>query len=114
MQINNAGVLVRGALDKATYDNTLAVNTAGPVLLSQALLPLLAPGALIINVSSGAVESLSNIVVRLSGTLLLDHSAGFVIFNLGIFSTEQCAMQAAAICLLLLPKPRTHVRAALR
>ncbi|WIA15411.1 hypothetical protein OEZ85_002065 [Tetradesmus obliquus] len=51
--VNNAGILVRAAWDKPTYDTTLAVNTAGPVLLSQSLLPLLAPGALIINVSSG-------------------------------------------------------------
>jgi hypothetical protein len=51
-QVNNAGILVRQTWDKETYDNTLAVNTAGPVLLSHALLPLLAPGALIVNVSS--------------------------------------------------------------
>jgi NAD(P)-dependent dehydrogenase (short-subunit alcohol dehydrogenase family) len=51
-QVNNAGILVRQTWDKETYDNTLSVNTAGPVLLSQALLPLLAPGALIVNVSS--------------------------------------------------------------
>eukprot|EP00775_Hariotina_reticulata_P008630 gene8630-8811_t len=37
----------------ATFDQTVKVNVAGPVQLSHALLPLLAPGALVVMVSSG-------------------------------------------------------------
>ncbi|KAF6266436.1 hypothetical protein COO60DRAFT_1474854 [Scenedesmus sp. NREL 46B-D3] len=96
--INNAGILVRQVWDKETYDSTLAVNTAGPVLLSQALLPLLAPGACIINVSSGVrpvpvttrrrpwqIENLSNdyaqAVTAIRSLDALQHPAAAVPFN---------------------------------
>lgn len=51
--MNNAGILTPGVWDQATFDQTIKVNVAGPVQLSQALLPLLSPGALVVMVSSG-------------------------------------------------------------
>lgn len=53
LQVNNAGILIGSKWDQQSYDSTLAVNATGPVALSQALLPSLPPGALIIMVSSG-------------------------------------------------------------
>jgi short-subunit dehydrogenase involved in D-alanine esterification of teichoic acids len=53
LQVNNAGILIRSTWDQQSYDSTLKTNTVGPITLSQALLPSLAPGALIIMVSSG-------------------------------------------------------------
>jgi len=52
-QVNNAGILTPGVWDQPTFDQTVKVNVVGPVQLSQALLPLLSPGALIVMVSSG-------------------------------------------------------------
>jgi NAD(P)-dependent dehydrogenase (short-subunit alcohol dehydrogenase family) len=78
-QVNNAGILVRQTWDKETYDNTLAVNTAGPVLLSQALLPLLAPGALIVNVSSSEQTSAPTaLALRRQILMICDHNAGVI------------------------------------
>jgi NAD(P)-dependent dehydrogenase (short-subunit alcohol dehydrogenase family) len=51
--VNNAGILVSKVWDRETFDRTLAVNTKGPIAISQALLPHLAPDALIVMVSSG-------------------------------------------------------------
>lgn len=53
LQVNNAGILIRNNWDQQSYNSTLKTNTVGPITLSQALLPSLAPGALIIMVSSG-------------------------------------------------------------
>lgn len=53
MQVNNAGILVTKVWDQETYDKTVTVNTKGPIAVSRALLPNLAPNALIIMVSSG-------------------------------------------------------------
>jgi NAD(P)-dependent dehydrogenase (short-subunit alcohol dehydrogenase family) len=52
--VMNAGILVREEWSRQAYDRTLAVNTAGPCRLADALLPHLAPGALIVAVSSSA------------------------------------------------------------
>jgi NAD(P)-dependent dehydrogenase (short-subunit alcohol dehydrogenase family) len=51
--VNNAGILFTKTWTEEQYNKTLTVNFVGPVTLSQTLLPLLAPGALIIMVSSG-------------------------------------------------------------
>jgi NAD(P)-dependent dehydrogenase (short-subunit alcohol dehydrogenase family) len=51
--VNNAGILTPGVWDQPIFDQTVKVNVVGPVQLSQALLPLLSPGALIVMVSSG-------------------------------------------------------------
>lgn len=51
--VNNAGMLVRGVWARDAYDQTLATNVNGPVRLSEALLPHLAPDAKIVMVSSG-------------------------------------------------------------
>jgi NAD(P)-dependent dehydrogenase (short-subunit alcohol dehydrogenase family) len=54
--INNAGTLTDeafGAWTAATFAQTLAVNTTGPALLAQALLPLMKPGSKLVNISSG-------------------------------------------------------------
>lgn len=50
--VMNAGILVSEEWSREAYDRTLAVNTAGPCRLADALLPHLAPGALIVAVSS--------------------------------------------------------------
>jgi len=56
--INNAGVLVSGErfgeLSAATFNDTLAINAVGPLLLTQALAPLLERGTAprIVNISS--------------------------------------------------------------
>jgi short-subunit dehydrogenase involved in D-alanine esterification of teichoic acids len=55
-QVNNAGVFNGSKWDEQTFNSTLAVNTTGPIAVSQALLPSLAPGALIIMVSSGECD----------------------------------------------------------
>lgn len=52
-QVNNAGILIGKTWDQQAYDSTVAVNTKGPIELSRALLPHLAPDALIVMVSSG-------------------------------------------------------------
>jgi NAD(P)-dependent dehydrogenase (short-subunit alcohol dehydrogenase family) len=52
-QVNNAGILISGKWDQESYNSTFAVNTMGPIALSQALLPYLAPDAVIVMVSSG-------------------------------------------------------------
>ena len=54
--INNAGTLTDEAFGKwtaATFAQTFAVNTTGPALLAQALLPLMKPGSKLVNISSG-------------------------------------------------------------
>lgn len=53
LQVNNAGILIGKTWDQQAYDSTVAVNTKGPIELSRALLPHLAPDALIVMVSSG-------------------------------------------------------------
>jgi NAD(P)-dependent dehydrogenase (short-subunit alcohol dehydrogenase family) len=58
--VNNAGILFTKTWSEEAYSKTMAVNVAGPVAISQALLPLLAPGALIVMVSSG-LGQLANI-----------------------------------------------------
>ncbi|MGJ9412351.1 SDR family NAD(P)-dependent oxidoreductase [Aeromicrobium sp. CF4.19] len=53
--VNNAGVGLfapLGALTVEDFDTTFAVNVRGPLLLTQALLPHLADGARVVNVSS--------------------------------------------------------------
>lgn len=58
--VNNAGIIVEGdsaiaQLDVATVNTTLQTNTLGPLLVTQAFLPLLSRSAAprVINVSSG-------------------------------------------------------------
>lgn len=63
LQVNNAGILVSKVWDQETFDRTLAVNTKGPIAISQALLPHLAPDALIVMVSSGEPQKTSQIKV---------------------------------------------------
>ncbi len=66
--INNAGVLVPGEtlgnVSAESLQTTLAINTIGPFLLTQALVPLLAKGhrALVANISSqlGSIDRTSN------------------------------------------------------
>ena len=54
--LNNAGVLHSGerfgALGEANLEHSFRVNAMGPLLLTQALAPLLADGARVVNVSS--------------------------------------------------------------
>ena len=54
--LNNAGVLHSGerfgSLDEAQLGHSFRVNAAGPLLLTQALAPLLAEGARVVNLSS--------------------------------------------------------------
>lgn len=53
--VNNAGVLIEGALADITAEalmRTLSVNVAGPFLTAQAFLPLMRPGARIVNIAS--------------------------------------------------------------
>jgi 3alpha(or 20beta)-hydroxysteroid dehydrogenase len=55
--VNNAGIPMRSRLpdvERADWERVLAVNLTGPLLGMQALLPLLGPGASIVNVSSVA------------------------------------------------------------
>jgi NAD(P)-dependent dehydrogenase (short-subunit alcohol dehydrogenase family) len=54
MQVNNAAILVRHAWDEATYKETLAVDVAAPLLITEQLAPLMPHGSLVIMVSSGA------------------------------------------------------------
>jgi NAD(P)-dependent dehydrogenase (short-subunit alcohol dehydrogenase family) len=54
--INNAGALVDetfGTWSAETFTRLLAVNTIGPALLAQALLPRMKPGSKLVNISSG-------------------------------------------------------------
>jgi 3alpha(or 20beta)-hydroxysteroid dehydrogenase len=53
--VNNAGVALRarlGEVDVAAWNRVLAVNTTGPLLGMQALLPLMRRGASIVNIGS--------------------------------------------------------------
>lgn len=53
--VNNAGIGVFGAFDDLTpdeYEESFAVNTRGPLFLSQALVELMPAGASIVNVST--------------------------------------------------------------
>lgn len=53
--VNNAGVALRarlGEIDLADWNQVFAVNTAGPMLGIQALLPLMGEGASIVNIGS--------------------------------------------------------------
>jgi 3alpha(or 20beta)-hydroxysteroid dehydrogenase len=53
--VNNAGVALRarlGEVDVADWNRVLAVNTTGPLLGMQALLPLMRHGASIVNIGS--------------------------------------------------------------
>ncbi len=54
--VNNAGVLHSGErfgeLSQATLEDTLRINVAGPLLLTQALAPRLADGGVVANLSS--------------------------------------------------------------
>ena len=57
--VNNAGMLAdedrktsASRMDPATFDRTIAVNLLGPIAMSEALLPNMARGSRIINVSS--------------------------------------------------------------
>jgi 3alpha(or 20beta)-hydroxysteroid dehydrogenase len=53
--VNNAGVTSRvrlGEVDLADWNRVLAINTTGPMLGIQALLPYMEPGASIVNVGS--------------------------------------------------------------
>jgi 3-oxoacyl-[acyl-carrier protein] reductase len=53
--VNNAGVLIEaplGVIPPEAVDRLLAVNVKGPILVTQAALPLLAPEARIVNVAS--------------------------------------------------------------
>jgi len=57
--VNNAGIgggVPFVSVDEAYFDRMLAVNFKGPYFLTQKLLPLLADGAHIVNVSSGAAR----------------------------------------------------------
>jgi len=53
--VNNAGVSLSG-FDEAVARRTLAVNVYGALAVTEALLPLMGPGARIVNVSSGMGE----------------------------------------------------------
>jgi NAD(P)-dependent dehydrogenase (short-subunit alcohol dehydrogenase family) len=54
--VNNAGILHSGerfgGLSQATLEDTLRINVAGPLLLTQALAPRLADGGTVVNLSS--------------------------------------------------------------
>lgn len=53
--VNNAGILVEGALASmslADFDRQLAVNLRGPFVVTQCALPLIAKGGRIINIAS--------------------------------------------------------------
>lgn len=51
--MSNAAILVRGAWDEATYNQTLAVDVLGPLALTQQVTPRMPAGSLVIMVSSG-------------------------------------------------------------
>jgi len=53
--VNNAGVSLEG-FDLAVVEETLAANVRGPVALTDALVPCLAPGSTVVMVSSGMGE----------------------------------------------------------
>jgi len=53
--VNNAGITMRRRLDEVTMDEwhrTMEINATGPLLGMQALLPLMPPGASIVNIAS--------------------------------------------------------------
>ena len=53
--VNNAGVALRsrlGEIDPDAWNRVFAVNVTGPMLATQALLPLMVPGSAIVNVGS--------------------------------------------------------------
>ena len=55
--VNNAGVTQRtriGDVVRADWDRVLAINVTGPMLATQALLPLLGEGSSIVNIGSAA------------------------------------------------------------
>lgn len=55
--VNNAGVTHRvriGAVEREDWDRVLAINTTGPMLGMQALLPLMGEGSSIVNIGSAA------------------------------------------------------------
>lgn len=54
--MNNAAILVRGAWDEATYNETLAVDVLGPLSITQQLAPMMPEGSLVIMVSSGGAQ----------------------------------------------------------
>lgn len=54
--INNAGVSTEeplGQWSAAVFEDSLKINTIGPALVAQALLPLMKPGSKLVNISSG-------------------------------------------------------------
>lgn len=58
--VNNAGTALYAPLTdltEAQYDDVFAVHVKGPLFLTQALLPLLADGGKIINISSGLTRT---------------------------------------------------------
>ncbi len=62
--LNNAGTCPDegfGAWAAKTFETAMAVNCTGPALVAQALAPLLAPGAPLVNISSGLASMGLNI-----------------------------------------------------
>eukprot|EP00882_Tetradesmus_deserticola_P028024 GHRQ01031192.1.p1 GENE.GHRQ01031192.1~~GHRQ01031192.1.p1 ORF type:complete len:151 (+),score=47.93 GHRQ01031192.1:367-819(+) len=59
--INNAAIMIRHAWDTESYATTLAVNTVGPLALTEGLLPSLAADSLIVMVTSGEPASRSHV-----------------------------------------------------
>jgi len=53
LQVNNAAILVRGAWDEVTYNETMSVDVLGPLSITQQLAPMMPEGSLVIMVSSG-------------------------------------------------------------
>lgn len=58
--VNNAGVALREGsvvdMSRKAWDLTLAVNLTGPFLMSRSLVPLMAPGSVIVNVATNAAH----------------------------------------------------------
>lgn len=74
--INNAGVFaVENSVTKDCLDVRFAVNTIAPYLLTKKLLPLLAEGGRVINLSSAAQASVN--IEALAGKISLDHSSAY-------------------------------------
>ena len=114
--INNAGVLVSGErfgeLTAKTFADTFATNVIGPLLLTQALAPLLARGtaARVVNLSSDvgsladtktfrtpsyAISKVAlNMVTRLTAAELAIHAVTVVSLNPGWVKTEMGGAQA--------------------
>ena len=72
--INNAGIYGPGATTDDGLDVRFAVNTVAPYLLTQRLIPLLAPDSRVINVSSAA-QSPVDLSALTSSTKLSDGAA---------------------------------------